>query len=145
MRRSPRSATESIFGGGTTAFIAIFGGILSVMTLAVGFGLWDTGDETWQSVLFTALVFGQLGLALEVRSEKRSLVTIGLATNKAMLGAVGIGIVAHLCIIYVPFLQHVFGTVALDAGHLGIAIGGTFIVMASVEAYKWVLRRRTAA
>ena len=145
MKRSPRSATESIFGGGTTTFIVLFGALLSVMTLAVGFGLWDTGDQTWQSVLFTALVFGQLGLALEVRSEKRSLFTIGLATNKAMLAAVGAGIAAHLCIIYVPFLQHVFGTVALDAVHLGLAVGGTLLVMAAVEAYKWFLRRPAVA
>jgi Ca2+-transporting ATPase len=146
MARPPRSATESIFGGGTTRFIVIFGLVLSVVTLAGGWFLWQPGgeqaDPAWQSVLFTMLIFGQLGLALEVRAEKRSLFTVGLFTNKAMLGAVGIGLAAHLFILYVPFAQRVFGTVPLDAAHFALAIGGALVVMASVEVYKVGLRRR---
>ncbi|MBW2470982.1 MAG: cation-translocating P-type ATPase, partial [Deltaproteobacteria bacterium] len=87
MKRPPRSATESIFGGGTTQFIIAFGLLLSVVALVPGWTLWDGDDETWQSVLFTVLIFGQLALALEVRSERRSLFTVGLLSNRAMLGA----------------------------------------------------------
>jgi P-type Ca2+ transporter type 2C len=144
MRRQPRSATESIFGGGMTRFIGIFGLVLSAVTLMIGWSLWNGDDGTWQSVLFTALIFGQLGLALEVRSEKRSLFTVGLFTNPAMLAAVGIGLAAHMAIIYVPFLQRVFNTEALDLAHLLIAAGGAILVMASVEGYKMFLRRQAA-
>ncbi|MCB1247252.1 MAG: cation-translocating P-type ATPase, partial [Acidimicrobiia bacterium] len=77
MRRPPRSATESIFGGGTVPFIVAFGVVLSVVALGAGWALFEAGDETWQSVMFTVLIFGQLGLALEVRSERESLFTIG--------------------------------------------------------------------
>jgi Ca2+-transporting ATPase len=145
MARPPRSATESIFGGGTTTFIAVFGLVLSIVTLAGGWYLWQPGggqaDPAWQSVLFTMLIFGQLGLALEVRAQKQSLFTVGLFTNKAMLGAVGIGLAAHLVILYVPFAQRVFGTVPLDLAHFTLAIGGAVVVMASVEIYKIGLRR----
>jgi len=142
MKRPPRSATESIFGGGTTQFIVIFGLVLSVVALVPGFLLESDGDDAWQSVLFTVLIFGQLGLALEVRAEKRSLLSIGLLGNKAMLGAVAIGLVAHMMILYVPILQEVFGTVALDAAHLAVAVAGALLVMATVEVYKIFLRRR---
>ncbi len=142
MKRPPRSATESIFGGGTVPFIGIFGIILSIVSLAAGWWLFEANDETWQSVLFTVLIFGQLGLALEVRSDRESLLSIGLMTNRAMLGAVAIGIVAHLAILYVPFLQEVFGTVPLDPAHFGLAIAGAFIVMAAVEIQKAISRRR---
>ncbi len=142
MARPPRSATESIFGGGTTTFIAVFGIVLSVVTLGGGWFLWNQGDTAWQSVLFTVLIFGQLGLALEVRAEKRSLFTVGLFTNKAMLGAVGIGLVAHLIILYVPIAQRIFGTEPLDAAHFAVAIGGVLAVMGAVEIYKVFLRRR---
>lgn len=110
MERPPRSATESIFGGGTTQFIVIFGLILSVVSLAAGFLLWNADDSAWQSVVFTVLIFGQLGLALEIRTERASLFTVGLLSNKAMLGAVAVGLTAHLLILYVPFLQSVFRT-----------------------------------
>jgi Ca2+-transporting ATPase len=144
MARPPRSATESIFGEGTVQFIAVFGIVLSIVSLAAGWFLWNAGDETWQSVLFTVLVFGQLGLALEVRSDRRSLLSIGLTSNKAMLGAVGIGLVAHVAILYVPFLQRVFGTDSLDPAHFGVAIGGTILVMAAVEVYKAVWRSQAS-
>jgi len=147
MSRPPRSATESIFGGGTTRFIVIFGIVLSVVTLAGGWFLWHPGggqeDPAWQSVLFTMLIFGQLGLALEVRTQKRSLLSVGLFTNKAMLAAVGIGLAAHLAIVYLPAAQRVFGTVPLGPAHFGHAIGGALVVMASVEAYKAVLRSKS--
>ncbi|MFV1971115.1 MAG: cation-translocating P-type ATPase, partial [Acidimicrobiia bacterium] len=133
MERPPRSATETIFGGGTTLFIGLFGLAMSVITLGVGWWMWNADDPAWQSVLFTVLIFAQLGLALEVRSEKRSLFSTGLASNKAMLGAVAIGVTAHLGILYVPFFQRVFGTVALDAAHFAIAIGGALVLMALVE------------
>lgn len=141
MLRKPRSATETIFGGGTTRFIAIFGVVLTVVTLVPGYLLWDSGDAQWQSVLFTVLIFGQLGLALEVRSQKRSLFAIGLFSNKAMIGAVAVGITTHLAILYVPFLQRVFGTDALDPVHFGIALLGAATVIGAVEVYKLILRR----
>ncbi|NHZ71240.1 MAG: ATPase, partial [Proteobacteria bacterium] len=144
MARPPRSATESIFGGGTTTFIAVFGLVLSAVTLAGGWFLWNQDDSAWQSVLFTVLIFGQLGLALEVRAEKASLFTVGLFTNKAMLGAVGLGLAAHLVILYLPIAQRIFGTEPLDLLHFAIAIAGALVVMAAVELWKVFLRRQTA-
>jgi Ca2+-transporting ATPase len=141
MDRPPRSASETIFGEGTALFIGVFGLLMSLVTLAIGWWMWNGGDEAWQSVLFTALIFAQLGLALEVRSEKQSIFSIGWFSNKAMLAAVGIGIVAHLAILYVPFLQKVFGTVPLDAAHFAVAAGGAIVLMAFVEVYKLVLRK----
>jgi Ca2+-transporting ATPase len=141
MDRPPRSASETIFGEGTALFIGVFGLLMSLVTLAIGWWMWNGGDEAWQSVLFTALIFAQLGLALEVRSEKQSIFSIGWFSNKAMLVAVGIGIVAHLAILYVPFLQKVFGTVPLDAAHFAVAAGGAIVLMAFVEVYKLVLRK----
>ncbi len=143
MDRPPRSASETIFGGGTTMFIGVFGLAMSLITLGVGWWMWNADDPAWQSVLFTVLIFAQLGLALEVRSESRSLFTIGLRTNPAMLGAVAIGIIAHLAILYVPFLQTVFGTVSLDLTHFATATIGAVGLMALVEIYKTVLRAQS--
>jgi Ca2+-transporting ATPase len=143
MDRPPRSASETIFGGGTTMFIGVFGLAMSLITLGVGWWMWNADDPAWQSVLFTVLIFAQLGLALEVRSESRSLFTIGLRTNPAMLGAVAIGIIAHLAILYVPFLQTVFGTVSLDLTHFATATIGAVALMALVEIYKTVLRAQS--
>jgi Ca2+-transporting ATPase len=140
MDRPPRSASETIFGEGTAVFIGVFGMMMSLITLGIGWWMWNGDDDAWQSVLFTALIFAQLGLALEVRSERRSIFSIGWFTNKAMLAAVGIGIAAHLAILYLPVLQEVFGTVPLDAAHFAIATAGAILLMAIVEIYKIFLR-----
>ncbi len=71
-----------------------------------------------------------------VATRVRSLFRVGLASNKAMLAAVTLGIVAHAGILYLPFLQRVFGTVALDAAHFAIATAGALVLMVAVEAYK---------
>ena len=139
MDRPPRSANESVFGGGTAAFIGIFGTLMSIVALAVGFGLWSAGEDHWQSVLFTGLIFAQLGLALEIRSDKAP-VWQDFWGNRAMLGAVALGLTAHVAIIYVPFLQRVFGTAPLSLGEWGMALAGTLVVMAGVELWKWRLR-----
>jgi Ca2+-transporting ATPase len=141
MDRRPRSASETIFGGGTTMFIGLFGLLMSLITLGIGWWMWNADDPAWQSVLFTALIFAQLGLALEVRSERRSVFSIGWFTNKPMLVAVGIGVAAQMAILYVPFLQRIFGTEGLDATHLAIAVGGALLLMVFVEIYKVALRK----
>jgi Ca2+-transporting ATPase len=142
MARPPRSATETIFGGGVVGYIVGFGALLATLSLAVGFSLWkDSPDGPWQTVLFSTLIFAQLALALEVRSEKRSLFSIGLFSNRAMVGAVTIGIALQLALIYVPFLQRLFDTVALSATDLAIAFAAALVVIAAVEIQKLIARR----
>jgi len=140
MNRPPRSANETIFGDGVTQFIAMFGTLLAALSLLVGWWAWNAGDAAWQTMLFTTLIFGQLALALEVRAEKRSLFSIGLLSNKAMLFSVTLGIVAHLALLYVPFLRTVFGTYPLGPTDLLISLAAAITVLLAVEAWKW--RRR---
>jgi len=143
MDRPPRSATETIFGGGVATYIVGFGALLAVAALAVGYGYWaDDADGPWQTIVFTTLIFGQLALALEVRSEKRSLFSIGLFSNRAMLGAVATGIALQLALIYVPFLQSVFDTEALTAADLSVTFGAAVVVLIAVEIQKVIARRR---
>jgi Ca2+-transporting ATPase len=142
MARPPRSATETILHGGVLGYIVGFGALLAVVSLAVGFSLWkDSPDGPWRTVLFSTLIFSQLALALEVRSEKRSLFSIGLFSNRAMVGAVTLGIALQLALIYVPFLQRVFDTVALSATDLAIAFGAGLAVIVAVEIQKLIARR----
>lgn len=144
MNRSPRSANETIFGGGVVQYIAAFGTLMAALALIVGWLAWnpDGHDPAWQTMLFTTLIFSQLALALEVRAEKKSLFSSGLLANKAMLSAVGIGVVAHFALIYVPFLQNVFNTVALGPKDLLISLGAAFVILIAAELWKWIARKR---
>jgi Ca2+-transporting ATPase len=99
-----------------------------------------SGDPKWQTLLFTTLVFSQMGLALGVRSESRPVWTIGLRSNPAMLGAGLLTVVLQLLVVYVPFLQTVFGTAPLSVRDLLIAIAAAVAVLLLVEVWKWASR-----
>jgi Ca2+-transporting ATPase len=143
MDRPPRSASETIFGGGVVQYIGSFGAVMAAVSLLVGWYAWNLNDPAWQTMLFTTLIFGQLALALEVRAEKRSLFSRGFFTNRAMLIAVVIGVGAHFALIYVPFLQNVFETVALGPRDLVISLSAAVAIIIAAELWKW--RQRAAA
>ena len=81
MHRPPYSAAESIFGRGMVQFILGIGIVMSIISIGAAWELWHLGDPAWQTVLFTTLVFTQLAVALEARSEAESLFRIGLFKN----------------------------------------------------------------
>jgi len=142
MKRPPYSSTESVFGHGMLAFIVVIGIVMSIIAIVIGFIAYQAGDPTWQTLLFTTLIFAQLALALEARSEEESLFRLGLFTNRSMIWAILSTIALQLLVVYVPFLQVVFDTVALDVQHLLIPVAAGIAVILVVEVWKWVLRHR---
>jgi P-type Ca2+ transporter type 2C len=143
MARLPQAATASIFGRGMVPFMIVLGVAMSLISIGIGLLAFRGGDPEWQTLLFTTLVFSQMGLALGVRSESRALWTIGLRSNPAMLGAVVVTVVLQLLVIYVPFLQTIFGTGPLSGRDLLIALAATVAGLLLVEAWKWGYRRTT--
>jgi Ca2+-transporting ATPase len=141
MRRPPQAATESIFGRGMVPFIAIMGLVASLVSIGVGLFAFLNGDAHWQTLLFTTLIFSQLALALGVRSETSALWTIGLLSNRAMLGAIVLTVVLHMAVVYVPVFQGIFDTTAMPAGDLMVAALAGLTMLVVVETWKWVLRR----
>ena len=87
------------------------------------------------------LCFVQLGHVLAVRSERESLFTQGLLSNKPLVGAVALAIALQLAIIYVPALNRLFKTQALSATELALTFTGAAAVFAVVEVEKWFWRR----
>ncbi len=67
MKRPPYSSTESVFGRGMLSFILGMGAVMSIIALGVGLIAYRMGVETWQTLLFTTLIFSQLAVALEAR------------------------------------------------------------------------------
>jgi Ca2+-transporting ATPase len=92
-------------------------------------------------MVFTVLTLSQMTLALAVRSERDSLFSLGLLSNKAMLGAVSLTLVLQLAVVYLPFLQVIFETTALTGWDLFLGLGLSTLVFWAVELKKWVSRR----
>ncbi|MBK8595088.1 MAG: cation-translocating P-type ATPase [Holophagales bacterium] len=145
MKRPPYTSEESIFGRGLVPFVAVMGVVMSLIALGVGLWSYRTGDPAWQTLLFTTLIFSQVVLALEVRSERSSLFHLGLFTNPLMVGAFFSTVALQVAVVYVPVLQRVFRTAPLGARDLLVVLGSGVVVVVVVEAWKLVLRRTTKA
>jgi len=142
MRRPPYPPQESIFGRGMGRDILWVGLLMGLVCLGMGFWAWQTDRVAWQTMVFTTLTLSQMGNALAIRSERDSLFSIGLLSNKALAGAVLLTFVLQLAVVYVPFLQGLFKTDALSLSELVISLLLSTVVFWGIELEKWLSRRR---
>ena len=141
MRRPPYASATGIFNRPMVRDIIWLGLFMALISLAVGYFYWQADRATWQTMVFTTLTLAQMFAALGVRSERSSLFKIGLWSNRSMLGAVALTFVLQLAVVYIPFLQSVFKTVALSGTDLVLAIFLGFLVLVGIEIEKWFSRR----
>jgi P-type Ca2+ transporter type 2C len=145
MRRPPRPTGESMFARGMGRQIVWVGMLMGLISLAIGYGYWNAHDPTWQTMVFTTLTLSQMANVMATRSERRSLFEIGLLSNRPLLGAVGLTVLLQLALMYIPFLQLIFKTVALPVLDLILAIVASSVIFWAVELEKWFLRRQARA
>jgi len=77
---------------------------------------------------------------LVIRSECESLFSIGVWSNRPLLGAVLLTVGLQLAVIYVPGLQQIFRTAALTPYELLACFALSAVVLLAVEAEKWMIR-----
>jgi Ca2+-transporting ATPase len=145
MVRPPRHPRESIFAKGLGIHIIWVGllmGFVSIFTQAWSL---STGRENWQTMVFTVLCLSQMGNVLAIRSEKESLFSQGITSNKPLLGAFLLTFALQMATIYLPFLNPVFKTSPLAAADLAIVLCLSSVVFFAVEAEKLWKRRQGGA
>ncbi|MGE5894177.1 MAG: cation-translocating P-type ATPase [bacterium] len=141
MKRPPRHPRESIFAGGLGIHAVWVGLFMAAMTLFVQAWSIRTGHISWQTMVFTVLCLTQLGHVLAIRSERESLFTIGLLSNKPLLGAVFLSFLFQMATIYVPFLNPVFHTKPMNFTELVFTLVLSSTVFFAVEIEKLIKRR----
>ncbi|AMJ65995.1 cation-translocating P-type ATPase [Hymenobacter sp. PAMC 26628] len=142
MRRPPLNPQQSIFAAGLGWFILGAGLLLGSLTLGLQAWAMRSGLAHWQSMVFTMLLFSQLGLGLAVRSRWVSLFSLGLLSNKPLLGALLLSVGLQLLLLYVPFFNHLFHTQPLSWGEMGITVAVSSLVFWAVEGQKLFSRWR---
>jgi Ca2+-transporting ATPase len=146
MNRSPFSLKENIFSRGLGTQIIWIGILMGLISLGVGYVYWSQDPNgPWQTMIFTTLVFAQMGNAVATRSFVDSLHKIGVFRNRLMVGAVFLGFALQVGLIYVPFLQRVFKTEPLTAQELLICVAASLILFLAVEGSKVIKRMRGGA
>ncbi|MGZ4739897.1 MAG: cation-translocating P-type ATPase, partial [Ilumatobacteraceae bacterium] len=159
MERPPRPRSEGVIRGPLLFRAWIYLGLIEAALVMSGYFVvllragWKPGDDVSTgstlhhaylvatTMTFAGIVSCQLGTVLAARTELASLRTVGWRTNPLVLWGIASELVFMTALVYVPFLQHLWGTAAL--GPLEVLMLATFplIVLGADELRKARLRR----
>ncbi|MDR7562255.1 MAG: cation-translocating P-type ATPase [Armatimonadota bacterium] len=134
MDRPPRRRGEPVLDRASGWAVAWVGILMGLMTLGIGAGYLRAGDPRWQTVVFAGLAFAQFGSVYALRTRGPAW-RIALR-NRALTGAVALGIVLQLGVVYLPPLQRVFRTLPLDPYTLGATLLPGIVALAAMELEK---------
>ena len=141
MRRPPNPPNEGIFSNGRGARIIVYGLFLGLVGLALQWWGISRGLP-WQSMVFSYLVLSRMAMAMNVRSERESLLTIGLFANRPMIAAIAVTLTLQAAVIYLPSLQWVFRTEPLGWQQFIVVLAAVALVSVAGECAKLPARIR---
>ncbi|MCA9033844.1 MAG: calcium-translocating P-type ATPase, PMCA-type [Planctomycetaceae bacterium] len=149
MRRKPRGREPSIFSDGLGRMVIAIGTFMGACSLAVFIMNYEPGapEETLpiaRTMLFTTLALSQLFYVLSVRSNSRTLWELGLWSNYRLAGAIILGFVLQMFILYLPACHKWFHTVSLTPSQLLVALAASTLPYFVVESTKLWKRRKAA-
>ncbi len=144
MRRPPRPPGENVLADGLwhhALWVGLLMGAVSLGTLAWAVHI---GTAHYRSMTLTVLALSQLGHALAIRSDRESLVSVGLWSNPLLTLAVVGTVLLQLATLHVPALARVLKTEALSGQELLFCFAMSTVTFVAVEGGKVFTRHRTS-
>ncbi len=142
MNRPPRPPQQSVFSNGRGMHMIWVGMLMAGISLSAQ--AWAINNDLhWQTIVFNVLCLSQMGHVLAIRSEKRSLFSIGIFSNKPLILAVMIALLLQFVVTYTPFLQPIFQTESLSLYEFIIVGASSSLVFIAVEIEKVISRKRS--
>ncbi|MGA8354067.1 MAG: cation-transporting P-type ATPase [Solirubrobacteraceae bacterium] len=161
MDRPPRPRSEGVIQPPMLLRAWLFLGVMVAGLSLAGFFYvldragWHTGDPVGAgtrlhhaylqatTMTFLGMITGQIGTAFAVRTRRASLWSIGVLSNRYLLGAIVAELLLAAVFIYTPPLQSLLGTAALPVHDLLFLLPYPFIVWGADEFRRWLVRRHT--
>jgi len=162
MDRPPRPRAQGVISRPMLARAWGFLGLISATLVMTGFFLtlrhagWHPGAATGPgtplnhayrqatTVTWLGIVACQVGTAFAVRTSHASLRSVGVFSNRYLLGAIAIALAFAAALIYTPALNSFFGTAPLTGRQLATVSPFPFIVWGADELRRFLLRRHRA-
>jgi Ca2+-transporting ATPase len=139
MQRPPERGDRLFTSRGWTALAAI--GVLVGLAALAAFLVGDDGAPgEAETMAFGAVALAELALVFALRSPIRPFWEA--PRNRYLIASVVLSAALVLLAVYLPVLNHLLGTVSLDAAQLGLVIGVALLPFVMVELGKAVFRRR---
>jgi calcium-translocating P-type ATPase len=155
MDRPPRPRDRGILDRPMLTRAWLWLGLLEAALVTAGFfwvlrrAGWGPGDATGSgaplhdayltatTMTFAGITFCQVGTAFAARTTHASLRTIGVFSNRLLLWGIAFELAFAAAVVYLPPLQHVFGTAPLGPSELAVLLVFPVIVWGSDELRRW--------
>lgn len=147
MKRLPRKTTNKLMSRHDVIQMTYVSVIIAAVALVTFETLNASGTafEVASTVAVNIIIFGKIFYLFNIRTSAPAF-SSALWGNPMAFIAIGIMIVLQLILTYVPFMQTVFSTQALQFNHWLLIIATGFIVLIVAEADKyWRLKRNKKA
>jgi magnesium-transporting ATPase (P-type) len=154
MDRPPRSRTSRLFDIKTLVRSFYVGALTGMVAIFWCFSVWS--DAGWSlgsptmsdkaaylkgtTVVLVGIMAGQLGNLIATRTNVKSTLSLSLTRNRWMLPSIAAELMILIAIVYVPFIQPVFGTKALTLIEWVYLFSFAPVILLLEEARKYVLR-----
>ena len=137
MKQKPRKSKSSFFSDGVGVSIIYQGLFKGLLTLAVFYiGIRFYTQEIAVTMAFATLGLIQLTHSLNVRSNTKSLLKLGLFTNMYLIGAIVIAAILQVSVIIIPGLNDIFRVQHLELAQWGIVLAASLAIIPVVEVAK---------
>jgi calcium-translocating P-type ATPase len=162
MERPPRSRREGVIRPAMLLRAWLFLGLIAAI-LQMGAFFYVLLDAGWHpgapvgaghplhqaylqatTMTFLAMVMSQIGTAFAARTERASLRSIGVLSNRLLLWGIGFELALTAMFIYLPLFQRVLGTAALPVHLLLLTLPFPLIVWGADELRRFFIRRHAA-
>jgi magnesium-transporting ATPase (P-type) len=159
MERPPRPRGEGLITRSMLARAWLFLGLIAAALQMGAFFYvllragWSPGDAVGEgdplhhayrqatTMTFLSIVAAQVGTAFAARTERASLRSIGVFSNRLLLWGIAFELALTAALIYFPPFQTLLGTASLPLTDLLIVLPFPFIVWGADELRRWLLRR----
>ncbi|MDI6716464.1 MAG: HAD-IC family P-type ATPase [Actinomycetota bacterium] len=141
-RRPPRDPKEGIFNRTLLIRLAILGLIIAIGTFGIFIIELSAGAslERARTMALTTVVFAQFFHVFNSRSERISVFRQNPAENRFLFFSMIAAFTAQMALLYLPFMQTVFRTIALNINDLLITVAIASAVLVGSEIDKLRLR-----
>ncbi len=145
---TPMLARAWLFLGAISAALAMSGYFFVLIRAG-----WSAGDPVGvgeplhhsylqaTTMTFAGMVAGQIGTAFAARTERASLRSTGVFTNRLLLWGIAFEVALAALFIYTPLFQDILGTASLPPVDLAFLVPFPFVVWGADELRRYLIRR----
>jgi len=143
MNKKPRKAKASFFDEGMGANVIFQGIVIGTLTLLAYYvGEFVYHEHTLgMTMAFATLAYTELVHSFNVRSMDKSLLPIGVFSNKTLTWAILLSAVLQTCVLTIPFLANLFSVELMNQAQWIWVVCLALSIFPIVEIQKFIYRK----